>query len=228
MGGTSPSPDPLQLARLAVLRRLGMGTAHAMNNALTAAMGEASFLLEDHKEDPGVAEACRLILASLDRCARLSHAWLRRSHPGQQGDGEVDLVRLVRDLERWLDEAIGSRRALTVEAPDDLVLVTGDTGELELLVMALVAFGADQDLGAELVLRVDGGTPASLVVEGRAGAAAQGAAEILAEPARSKDPIVACTLVAVQEKVRELGGSFAAEAVDPDRWRATIRLPRLA
>ena len=181
MGDTSSTPDPLQLARLAVLRRLGMGTAHAMNNALTAAMGEASFLLEDRKADAEVAEACRLILASLERCARLSHAWLGRSHCGQQGDGVVDLVRLVRDLERWLDEAIGSRRSLTVEAPDDLVLVAGDTEDLELLVMALVTFGADQDLGAELELRVEGGSPPSLVVEGHAGAAAQRAAEVLAE-----------------------------------------------
>ena len=122
-----------EIARLAVLWRLAAGAAHSLNNALTAILGEASFLSDDHKDDPQVVEGCDAIIAEVDRCARLTRGVLARRHPAQGRSAEVDLVRLVGDLGRMLHETLGRRIELDVALPDDLLLVAGDAEALELL-----------------------------------------------------------------------------------------------
>ena len=133
----------VEVARLEALRRLSMGAAHALNNAFTTVVGEASFLREERKGDPVVVEACDAILRELDRCAKLTRALLARRNPPQAGRGEVDLVRLVRDLTPLLRETLGRQKELAVVMPDDLVLVKGEAEALELLALLLVQHGAE-------------------------------------------------------------------------------------
>jgi len=53
-GAADPVPTK-EVARLEAMRRLAMGAAHALNNAFTTLVGEASFVQEDRKADPVVA-----------------------------------------------------------------------------------------------------------------------------------------------------------------------------
>jgi len=219
-----------ETARLAVLQRLSMGTAHAVNNALTAAMGEAGFLYEDHKESPEIAEACQAILSSLDRCARLSQALLAHIHPAtDSAESEADLVRVVRDLERWLREAIGSRSSLVVEAPDDLALVAAPEDELQLLVMGLVSFAADRDGGAsDLGLRVepgDAGEPVGLRLSVSSEQVCDETLAALEAPRRAAQARAGLVPAALRELVLARGGSWHVARIDPQSWALIVRLP---
>jgi signal transduction histidine kinase len=146
-----------EVARLAALWRLALGASHSLNNALTAIVGEASFLRDDRKGDAAVGEACDAILAEVDRCARLIRALLARRHPPQQGGDEVDLGRLVGDLARLLPDTLGSRIDLRLELGSDLLPVAGNAADLELLCLLLVQLAADLQPGpARVALGVEG------------------------------------------------------------------------
>jgi signal transduction histidine kinase len=219
------------LARLEVLRRLSMGAAHTLNNAFTSVIGEASFMLEDRKRDELVVEGCQTILAELERCAKLARALLTRRDPSQAGSGEVDMVRLVRELGELLAETLGRQHQLVVDFPDDLLLVRGDAGDLELLVLALVHYAADHAGGpTHLTLSVSreparGEIQLCLAVAG--GDHSDSIAEAVLDPSRAPDEITCVALENVARIVRAHGGSRSAIAEGPDRWTALVLLPAL-
>lgn len=208
-----------------------MGAAHTLNNAFTTVIGEASFLLEDRKHDDLVVESCQSILFELERCTRLTRALLARRHPPQTGSGEVDMVRLIRDLGGMLSETLGRQNQLTVETPDDLLLVGGDAGELELLVLTLVHYAADHADGpTRLHLSVSRevtgkGIRLSLSVEG--GDLPDGVAEAVLDPSRAADEVACVSLENAARIVRDYGGSRYASPTGPDSWAIRILLPEL-
>lgn len=218
-----------EVARLEALRRLSMGAAHALNNAFTAVVGEASFLREERKGDPAVVEACDTILRELDRCAKLTRALLARRHPPQEGRDEVDLARTVRDLTPLLRETLGRQKELAVQLPDDLLLVRGDAGALELLVLLLVHQCADVAPGpARLRLcALASGARARLEIEVEADALAEAADRAFAEPARASDPLARNQLGALAELAARHGGTCSARRAG-ERFLATLEIPSLA
>jgi signal transduction histidine kinase len=224
-------PQPGEVARLEALCRLAMGATHTLNNAFTAVIGEASFLLEDRKSDTLVVEGCQAILGELERCAKLTRALLARRHPSQGGSGEVDMARLVRELEKILSETLGSQNRLVVNTPDDLLLVRGDAGDLELLVLTLAHYAADH-AGAptRLTLSVrEEPTQAQIRLE----IAVEGSdlpdsvAEAVLDPARAPDPIAGIGLENAARIVSAHGGNRYSTLTGPDSWAALIRLPAL-
>jgi signal transduction histidine kinase len=219
-----------EVARLEVLRRLAMGAAHALNNAFTAVVGEASFLREERKDETAVVEACDTILRELDRCARLTRALLARRHPPQAGRDEVDLVRLVRDLGPLLRETLGRQKELSLALPDDLLLVRGDAATLELVVLLLVQQGADLAPGtARLALGVARlGATARLELEVEADGLAEDAARPFVEPESVGDAVARNQLAALAELARQAGGSLEARRAGACRLRAAVALPALA
>jgi len=219
-----------EAARLALLWRLAAGAAHSLNNALTAILGEASFLSDDHKDDPRVVEGCDAIAAEVDRCARLTRALLARRHPAQGRSAEVDLVRLVGDLGRLLHETLGRRIELEVASPDDLLVVAGDAAALELLCLALVHFAADlQPGGARLRLGVDPGPGAgeiSLSVSVSAADLPPGAARRVLEPGASGSPLERVALEAAQRAAAAHGARIESREA-PGWLEVCVRFPAL-
>lgn len=219
-----------EVARLEALRRLSMGAAHALNNAFTSVVGEASFLREEHKGDAAVVEACDAILRELDRCAKLTRALLARRHPPQAGRDEVDLARLVRDLAPLLRETLGRQKELAVQLPDDLLLVQGDAAGLELLALLLVHHGADLAPGsARLRLAViPAGPIARLELEIEADGLAEDAACGFAEPARAGDALARNQLGALADLAKHHGGRCSAHREGACRLIAAVDLPALS
>jgi signal transduction histidine kinase len=218
------------VSRLEVLRRLSMGAAHALNNAFTSVVGEASFLREEYKRDAAVVEACDAILRELDRCAKLTRALLARRHPPQAGRDEVDLGRLVRDLAPLLCETLGRQKELALQLPDDLVLVQGEASALELLVMLLVHHAADlapATARLRLGVRHSGGT-ARLELEIEADGLAEDAAAGFSDPGCGGDALSRNQLAALTELAGRHGGRCAARREGACRLVATIELPALA
>jgi signal transduction histidine kinase len=143
---TTPSLAELsstELAELVVLERLTFGTVHALHNAFTTVLGEASFLESKGKGDSELEEACQVIRAEIDRCARLTRALhMHRSAPASASAEAPDLARIVRDLSGLLAATLSSRLVLRVETPEELLLVRGRASAIELLVILMVHHAA--------------------------------------------------------------------------------------
>jgi signal transduction histidine kinase len=222
---------PETVARLEAVRRLAMGVAHTLNNAFTTVIGEASFMLEDRKHDGLVVEGCQTILAELERCSKLTRALQARRDPNQAGSAEVDMVRLVRELGELLPDTLGRQNQLAVSLPDDLLLVRGDAGDLELLVLTLVHYAVDHAGGpTRITLSLDtepaeGKIQLDVAVEGSALPDALAAAVL--DPSRAPDEIASASLESAARIVRAHGGSSSASATGPDSWAARVSLPAL-
>jgi signal transduction histidine kinase len=222
---------PEEAARLEAMRRLSMGAAHTLNNAFAALLGEAGSLLEDRKQDPLVVEACQAMLDELGRCTRLTRALLARRQPSQSGSGEVDMVRLVRELGDLLPETLGRQHQLAVHVPDDLLLVKGDAVDLELLVLTLLHYAADRAGGSTRITLSSSTEPdgreirLSLAVEGRDSSEAIAAAVL--DPSRAPDEISRASLKSAARIVERHGGSRYASSAGSGCWTALVLLPAL-
>src|SRR5262245_12950970 len=134
-------------ARMAVLSELALGAAHTLNNALTSIGGEASFLQTETK-DPAVEEACGLILQQVERCARLTHALLRRRSPPAEALRECELGRVLRDVEALLRDSLPRRLELSIRVCQGPGLVALPASEAEVVVLLLVQHAALRVTGA--------------------------------------------------------------------------------
>jgi len=225
------APGVEEVARLEALRRLATGAAHAMNNAFTAVLGEASFLLEDRKDDPELSEACEVILREMERCTRLTRALLARRGSATGAPTQIELVRLLCDLGPLLGETLGSHKQLVVEVPDSLVHVESSAETLEVLVLSLVHFACDRTAGASqlrLSLDADEATRiARLDLEVRGEDPVGDSAATLLDPALATDAMTRTQLHAIEWIVSALGGRLHATAVAPDAWSARVTFPIL-
>jgi len=208
----------VELARLEALRRVALGAAHTLNNALTGALGELAFLRDERKDDPSVVEACEAIARELERCVRAAAA-LQPARPAR-GLGAVDLVRAARDAAARLRPVLGRRAALEITAPDDLVLVEADAGDLDLLVVLLIQAGVERaGRAARLALAVerapDGGPQLALAASAPA-----------AEPGAAQTPGGGSGALARALRALALccGGRFAEGSSPQGGWRAEVSL----
>lgn len=215
-----------RIAWLDAMRRLSTGAAHALNNAFTTLVGEASFLLEDRKDDPELAESLQVMLEALDRCTRITRALLVRRHPSQNGS-DVELVRVVRELGALLKQTLGSRYTLTLDTPDDIHVVPGSADAIELLVLSVVHYAADAS-GEHATLRVgvdSGDGDVALQVDVEARDLADATIDAFIDPRRAEDPVTRCVLDSIANAVTDLGGSRHAERTGPESWSLRVRLP---
>lgn len=212
----APPLGVVEAARLEAHARLARGVAHALNNALTAALGELGFLREDRKGDAAVVEACDVVAHEIERCARLVRALLARRHADREPErGGLDLVRATREAAGLARAALGRSASLEVRAPDDLVLIAADASSIELLVLLLVQEGAERIGGSgKLELAVDGTPTGARLALGASGAGAGHAAED-EDAARNRR-------CAVAELASRLGGRVLGWGAAP----IAIELPR--
>ncbi len=202
-------------ARMAVLSELALGVAHTLNNALTSIGGEASFLQSETK-DPEVEQACALILEQVERCARLTHALLRRRSVPPPAARECELGRVLRDVQALLRDSLPRRLELSVETCEESILLPLSADEAETIVLLLVQRAALR-LGGAGALRLrlpepGRGLPAALDLVTAVPAQPAPAAEVHERLLR--DLVSAC------------GGSVAFSAADGED-RARVSVPRL-
>jgi C4-dicarboxylate-specific signal transduction histidine kinase len=230
MGLPSRDVPAHEIARLEALRRLAMGAVHSLNNALAGAVGEASFLREERKEDPLVLESCDAILDCLDRCARITRALAVRRNPSQGAADEVDLGRLLRELGDLLGETLGRRHHLTLDLPDELLTVHGRSENVEVALLTLIHFVAEAG-GEGAALRLSATRDRSEVrlrLDATCETPANALAATLRDPSLASDGLTRTCLDAFAALVSALGGSHHAEATGPDALAVSVRLPASA
>jgi signal transduction histidine kinase len=209
--------DALALeARIAVLSELALGAAHTLNNALTAIGGEASFLQSESK-DPELDEACGVILEQVQRCARLTHALLRRRAAPEPGPPECELGRVLDFVERDLGDALSRRFTLRIERCEEPLYLALPAEELETIVLLLVQLATLRlpDAG-ELRLRsqaAHGGEAVRL--------------ELRSGPLAPATPLAQLHERLLRGMLSARGGSLAFEPSDGSQ-RACLTLPPLS
>lgn len=229
--GPTEAPAPVlahELARLEAFRRISTGAAHALHNAFTTLVGEASFLADDRKSDPVVADACAAMLRELERCTRLSRAVLARREPSQRGGQEVELVRLVRELGTLLRETLGSQHVLHLETADDILPVVGQAEDVELLVLSLVHHAADSAGGpVSLRLGAKGGGADGLPrleLEVHARGLPPRLEALLQDPRCARDPLERARFEGVAGLLARLHARAETTRPVPDCWRVRLVL----
>jgi signal transduction histidine kinase len=215
----------VEVARLEAQRRLALGAAHTLNNALTAALGELAFLRDERKGDPAVVEACDSAARELERCVKAAAALLPQRSGG--GPGPTDVVRAARDTASLLRATLGRRGELEVRAPDDMLLVAADAGDLHLAIVLLVQAAVERvGRSARLVLAIDARAGAArLALDARvadaAGLAHEGTVHGDHAAARTRQ-------LALDELAARGGGAVAIAAPEPGRFHAQLELPLVA
>ena len=172
--------DPAEVLGLEALRRTALGVAHALGNALTAVLGETSLLRLERKRDRIVAEACAAIESEVQRSAEALGTLRGRLQPLDRcTEAETDLVTWATKLAASLRPCLSRRFTLTIEHPDDLVLVRGAPQTLELVASVLAHRVLEAcEASGELVLRIrEEGELASVEIELRAEGLAPEAAD---------------------------------------------------
>jgi hypothetical protein len=202
-------------ARAAVLAELALGTAHTLNNALTAIAGEAAFLQSETK-DPAVEDACGAILEQVERCARLTHALLRRRTPPAQGPAECELGRTLRDVEGLLRDVLPRRLTLAIAPAEESLVVALPAADAETLVLLLVQRATLRLTGAG---HLDLSTLAG-AADGPAGFA------LHASPAGSPHPAAGWHERLLHELLSARGGSVTFVAADGGE-HARVVVPRV-
>lgn len=216
----------MEFAELEAFRRLSLGAAHSFNNALTAVLGEVAFLEDAHKHEPELVEACELIRQQIERCARLTRVVLSRRWDEPDRRAAVDPTALLRELVSALSDTLSRRIELRLEVPPDLPFVSGDTGELESLLIVLVHRLVDATAGAA-ELRVGGEAcegHARLWLDLASPEVSPALREQLLNPA-AVPPVAALSLRAALAIVEDHAATVRCASAAPGRVRIELALP---
>lgn len=223
-----PGLDARSIARLAAMRRVSLGAAHSLNNAFTSAIGEATYLLAERKEDAELVECCQLILTAMERSTRITRGLL--AHRGSGSDDETDLGRLLPELIAFLRETLGRGHPIEVSVPDEWIGVEADPADIDLVLMTLFQYAADasgEQSSLDATLEKRGGT-ARLTVQVSPCESSADVAGALNDPALAEDAITRASLRAARELIASVGGDVHAACTAPDRWAFVLTLPALS
>jgi signal transduction histidine kinase len=234
----------LRAEKLAGLGLLAGGMAHALSNPLTAVLGFAELIAVSTAE-ARVKEDAEVIVREALRMRQTVETLLDFSRPMVQGDGQVDIVELVRELAAACADTLEKRGVrLVVQAEAEVSTVRGNRHRLRQLLEHLLNNAAQAIAGMdgeEQVIRV------SVTLSGSSSGGILGSEErrvhlIVSdtgpgfhEPGRVFDPFY--TMEAVDGAglglsicygiVHELGGEIRAFNMDPHGAAVALELPAI-
>jgi PAS domain S-box-containing protein len=119
------------------------GIAHDFNNILTAILGYASILKKNAREGKASPEIIELLLAASTRASGLTKSLLTFSRKQTMEPRPFDLNETVRSAEKLLTQVIGEDVGLVTELDAAGIMVLGDHGQIEQVLMNLVSNARD-------------------------------------------------------------------------------------
>lgn len=133
----------LHVQKMDALGSFAGGIAHDFNNYLASIVAHAE-LADLSLNDEEVARAdIREVLASAARAADLTRQILVFSRKQVVERRALDVNGVVRGIERMLTRLVGDERTLTIAYADEPIIVQADHGQLEQVVVNLVANARD-------------------------------------------------------------------------------------
>jgi two-component system, cell cycle sensor histidine kinase and response regulator CckA len=150
-----------QAQKMEAIGRLAGGVAHDFNNVLTAIFGYTDLLLEQFTAGDPRRDDVVEIRRSAERAASLTRQLLAFSRKQMMQPRVVNLNSVIDSLSKLLERLIGEDVVLDMAAGADLWDVRADPGQIEQILMNLVANGRDaMPEGGRLTI-----TTANVVVE---------------------------------------------------------------
>ena len=142
--------------KMASIGRLAAGVAHEINNPL-AVINEKAGLVKDmfefkeeYKYDPKLLKAIDSIIASVDRCSRITRRLLGFARHMDVSIQAVNLKELITEVMGFLEkEALYRSIDVKMDIPDDLPIIESDRGKLQQIFLNILnnAFAALSDGG---------------------------------------------------------------------------------
>jgi len=132
-----------QAQKMEAVGRLAGGVAHDFNNVLTAIFGYTDLLMEQFTEDDPRRQDVVEIRRSAERAASLTRQLLAFSRKQMMQPRVLDLNEIIASLHKLLDRLIGEDVVLELQPGADLWQVRADPGQLEQVLMNLIANGRD-------------------------------------------------------------------------------------
>jgi PAS domain S-box-containing protein len=133
----------VQSQKMEAVGRLAGGIAHDFNNLLTAIIGYGELLKLNESLNEEGRHGVEEVLKSAKRAATLTQQLLAFSRKQVLQPRNVDLNRLIDDLQAMLRRVIGEDIELIVKQEPDLGMVRADPGQLEQVIMNLVVNARD-------------------------------------------------------------------------------------
>ena len=132
-----------QAHKMEAVGRLAGGVAHDFNNVLTAIFGYTDLLLEQFTEDDPRRDDVMEIRRSAERAASLTRQLLAFSRKQMMQPQVLDLNEVIDSLAKLLERLIGEDIVLEMDCGADLWPVRADPGQVEQILMNLVANARD-------------------------------------------------------------------------------------
>jgi signal transduction histidine kinase/CheY-like chemotaxis protein len=133
----------MQSQRMEVIGRFAGGIAHDFNNILTAIKGYGEFLMDEMNEGDPLRSYVEAIRSSTDRAANLTKSLLTFSRRQAVALKPVDLNEVIRGVEKLLLRLIGEDIQLRTVLSERSLTVMADAGQMEQVLMNLVANAGD-------------------------------------------------------------------------------------
>jgi two-component system cell cycle sensor histidine kinase/response regulator CckA len=132
-----------QALKMEAVGRLAGGVAHDFNNVLTAILGYADLLLDGFiREDPRRADIEEIKRAAT-RAAGLTHQLLAFSRKQVMQPRRLNLNDVVRNVQKLLAKLLGDDIVLRIDGDPAIGDVKADPGQIEQVLMNLVANARD-------------------------------------------------------------------------------------
>jgi two-component system, cell cycle sensor histidine kinase and response regulator CckA len=129
--------------RLDSVGRLAGGVAHEVNNQMTVVLGFADILSKDSRLPPAARADLKQIHRAAERSAAVTAQLLAFSRKQILRPRVLDLNAVIRDFEPVLTQTLGPDIDLDLGLSGDPVMVLGDRGQLEQVLLNLVRNARD-------------------------------------------------------------------------------------
>lgn len=143
--------------RLETLGQLTGGVAHDFNNLLTAVLGNIELLRKRLPADPTVGRLLDGAMQGAQRGAALTQRLLAFARRQELQPQSIDLAGLIGGMRHLLEQSVGPRVSLRIEAPASLPPALVDPNQLELALLNLAVNARDaMPEGGALTITLDG------------------------------------------------------------------------
>jgi PAS domain S-box-containing protein len=132
-----------QSQKMEAVGQLAGGIAHDFNNILTAMIGYGHLLKMKLKEDDPLRNYADNILSLSDKAANLTHSLLAFSRKQIMNPRAVDINEIIRRIDHLLSRIIGEDIRLQTALSEKDLIVMADPGQIEQVLMNLVANARD-------------------------------------------------------------------------------------